>query len=109
YDDAEKIVWLRSGPYPASQFLVRFSAARSFRRHHTDLHQYQSWTARTGAARFRSAAALPESLICNPLTTITGARRSSCQTHSRARSHQATPTSVPTGRIEVKTAMGANP
>src|SRR6516165_4834112 len=32
----------------------------------------------------------------HPLTTITGARRASGQTHSRARSHQATPTSVPT-------------
>src|SRR5215510_14116921 len=32
----------------------------------------------------------------NPLTTITGARRASGQTHSRARSHQAPPTSVPT-------------
>src|SRR5262249_54135385 len=31
----------------------------------------------------------------HPLTTITGARRASGQTHSRARSHQATPTSVP--------------
>jgi hypothetical protein len=31
----------------------------------------------------------------HPLTTITGARRTSGQTHSRARSHQATPTSVP--------------
>src|SRR5262245_34422918 len=32
----------------------------------------------------------------HPLTTITGARRASGQTHSRARSHQATPTSLPT-------------
>src|SRR5262249_26097320 len=32
----------------------------------------------------------------HPSTTITGARRASGQTHSRARSHQATPTSVPT-------------
>src|SRR5262249_47425943 len=32
----------------------------------------------------------------HPLTTITGARRSSGQTHSRARSHEATPTSLPT-------------
>src|SRR5262245_42636863 len=32
----------------------------------------------------------------SPLTTITGARRASGQTHSRARSHQAPPTSVPT-------------
>ena len=46
---------------------------------------------------------LPCSRICapnlgsrHPLTTITGARRASGQTHSRARSHQATPTSVPT-------------
>src|SRR5262245_42093406 len=31
----------------------------------------------------------------HPLTTITGARRASGQTHSRARSHQATPPSVP--------------
>ena len=46
---------------------------------------------------------LPCSRICapnlgsrHPLTTITGARRASGQTHSRARSPQATPTSVPT-------------